>query len=160
MDFRVLSHFIVLIIIFLIEIMIIRDMIIGFADGLTVPFALTAGLSSLGSSKLVIVGGLAELFSGAISMGLGAYLAAVTDREHYKNEIARERREVCEKPGAEKEEIFDIFAEYGITREASQGVVDCLVADEDNWIKVCLLPWAVSEEMTLLICVLINRSSS
>uniref|UniRef100_A0A093VRB0 Vacuolar iron transporter 1.1 n=1 Tax=Talaromyces marneffei PM1 TaxID=1077442 RepID=A0A093VRB0_TALMA len=114
---------------------IIRDIIIGFADGLTVPFALTAGLSSLGSSKLVIVGGLAELFSGAISMGLGAYLAAVTDRDHYKNEIARERREVSEKPGAEKEEIFDIFAEYGISREASQGVVDCLVANEDNWIK-------------------------
>ncbi|KUL91148.1 hypothetical protein ZTR_00754 [Talaromyces verruculosus] len=72
---------------------IIRDIIIGFADGLTVPFALTAGLSSLGSSKLVIVGGLAELFSGAISMGLGAYLAAVTDREHYKTEAAREKRE-------------------------------------------------------------------
>lgn len=116
---------------------IIRDIIIGFADGLTVPFALTAGLSSLGSSKLVIVGGLAELFSGSISMGLGAYLAAVTDREHYKNEVARERREVSEKPGAEKEEIFDIFAEYGISREASRGVVDCLVANEENWIKVC-----------------------
>ncbi|RAO69787.1 uncharacterized protein BHQ10_005799 [Talaromyces amestolkiae] len=114
---------------------VVRDIIIGFADGLTVPFALTAGLSSLGSSKLVIVGGLAELFSGAISMGLGAYLAAVTDREHFKNEAARERREVAEKPGAEKEEIFDIFAEYGISREASQGVVDSLVTNEDNWIR-------------------------
>lgn len=69
-------------------------------------------------------------------MGLGAYLAAVTDREHFKNEAAREKREVAEKPGAEKEEIFDIFADYGITREASQGVVDCLVANEDNWIRV------------------------
>lgn len=116
---------------------IIRDVIIGFADGLTVPFALTAGLSSLGSSKLVIVGGLAELFSGAISMGLGAYLAAVTDREHYVKEVAREKREVADKPEAEKEEIYDIFEEYGVNREACQGVVDSLVANEDNWVRVC-----------------------
>lgn len=115
---------------------VIRDVIIGFADGLTVPFALTAGLSSLGSSKLVIIGGLAELFSGVISMGLGAYLAAVTDREHYQNEAAREKREVTEKPEAEKEEIFDIFAEYGINRTASQGVVECLTSNENNWIRV------------------------
>jgi VIT1/CCC1 family predicted Fe2+/Mn2+ transporter len=115
---------------------VVRDIIIGFADGLTVPFALTAGLSSLGSSKLVIVGGLAELFSGAISMGLGAYLAGVTDREHYINEEKRERSEVTVKPEAEKEEIFDIFASYGVTRAASQGVVDCLVANEDNWVRV------------------------
>ncbi|KAH8690840.1 Ccc1 family [Talaromyces proteolyticus] len=114
---------------------VVRDVIIGFADGLTVPFALTAGLSSLGSSKLVIVGGLAELFSGAISMGLGAYLACVTDRDHYNNEIKRERGEVSEKPEEEKEEIFDIFASYGISRAASQGVVDCLVLNEDNWIR-------------------------
>lgn len=61
----------------------IRDITIGFADGLTVPFALTAGLSSLGSTKLVVIGGLAELFSGMISMGLGAYLAAATERQHW-----------------------------------------------------------------------------
>ncbi|KAF9246720.1 hypothetical protein DTO006G1_8083 [Penicillium roqueforti] len=72
---------------------VMRDMIIGLADGMTVPFALTAGLSSLGSSKLVILGGLAELFSGSISMGLGAYLAAVTDRDHYENEEKREQGE-------------------------------------------------------------------
>jgi hypothetical protein len=62
---------------------ILRDVIIGFSDGLTVPFALTAGLSSLGSTKIVIMGGLAELFSGMISMGLGAYLAADTERQHW-----------------------------------------------------------------------------
>lgn len=115
---------------------VVRDVIIGFADGLTVPFALTAGLSSLGSTKIVILGGLAELFSGAISMGLGAYLAAVTDRDHYLNEERRERSEVAMKPEAEKEEIFDIFSDYGINRAASQGVVDCLIQNEENWVKV------------------------
>ncbi|POR32714.1 Vacuolar iron transporter 1.1, partial [Tolypocladium paradoxum] len=66
----------------------LRDVIIGFSDGLTVPFALTAGLSSLGSARLVIMGGLAELFSGMISMGLGAYLAAATERDHYRSQRA------------------------------------------------------------------------
>lgn len=115
---------------------VVRDAIIGFADGMTVPFALTAGLSSLGSSKLVIVGGLAELFSGSISMGLGAYLAAVTDRDHYKSEEAREREEVFTKPAAEKEEVHEILADYGISREASQAVVDCLAQNIDQWIRV------------------------
>lgn len=116
---------------------IIRDIIIGFADGMTVPFALTAGLSSLGSSKLVVIGGLAELFSGAISMGLGAYLAAVTDRDHYFSEEKRERDEVSLKPDAEREEIHEILVKYGISREASQKVVDDLAKDEENWIQVC-----------------------
>lgn len=115
---------------------IIRDMTIGFADGMTVPFALTAGLSSLGSSKIVIIGGLAELFSGAISMGLGAYLAAVTDRDHYKSEEAREREEVLTKPSAEKEECFEILDGYGISREASRSVIDCLTQDTEQWIRV------------------------
>ncbi|KAJ5812619.1 hypothetical protein N7474_008920 [Penicillium riverlandense] len=114
---------------------VVRDAIIGFADGMTVPFALTAGLSSLGSSKLVIIGGLAELFSGSISMGLGAYLAAVTERDHYKCEEAREREEVFSKPRAEKEEIHEILADYGISREASQAVVDCLAQNNEQWIR-------------------------
>ncbi|KAJ6093573.1 Vacuolar iron transporter 1 [Penicillium sp. IBT 16267x] len=114
---------------------VVRDAIIGFADGMTVPFALTAGLSSLGSSKLVIVGGLAELFSGSISMGLGAYLAAATDRDHYKSEEAREREEVFAKPDAEKEEIHEILAGYDISREASQAVIDCLAQNTEQWIR-------------------------
>jgi VIT1/CCC1 family predicted Fe2+/Mn2+ transporter len=116
---------------------VIRDITIGFTDGITVPFALTAGLSSLGSSKIVIVGGLAELFSGAISMGLGAYLAAVTDRDHYKSEEAREREEVLTKPEDEKEECFEILGEYGISREASKSAIECLVQDNEQWIRVC-----------------------
>jgi VIT1/CCC1 family predicted Fe2+/Mn2+ transporter len=115
--------------------LLIRDSIIGFADGLTVPFALTAGLSALGNSKIVVLGGLAELFAGSISMGLGAYLAAVTERKHYMVEEVRERREVREKPAAEEEEIYDIFQQYGIGRDAAKGMVECLKLDEDLWVK-------------------------
>ena len=115
---------------------LVRDFIIGFADGLTVPFALTAGLSSLGSSRLVILGGLAELFSGSISMGLGAYLASVTERKHYQVEQARELREVRESPAEEEEEIYDIFEKYGISREASSGVVEGLKVNEEMWVQV------------------------
>jgi hypothetical protein len=115
---------------------VVRDIIIGFADGLTVPFALTAGLSSLGSTNVVIIGGLAELFSGSISMGLGAYLAAVTERDRYMSEESRERDEVTTTPGAEVEEIYGIFARYGVDRTASKGVVESLMRDEDNWIRV------------------------
>ncbi|KAK5203161.1 Protein ccc1 [Exophiala xenobiotica] len=92
---------------------LLRDFIIGFADGLTVPFALTAGLSSLGSSKLVVTGGLAELFSGAISMGLGAYLATITDKQHYDTERVREKKELQECPAEETEEIYQILCAYG-----------------------------------------------
>jgi len=114
---------------------VIRDIIIGFSDGLTVPFALTAGLSSLGSTKVVITGGLAELFSGAISMGLGAYLASVTDRDHYLSEEKREWEEVRDKPDDEKEEIYEIMGSYGVSREATVPVVDSLCKDPENWVR-------------------------
>ncbi|KAK5109401.1 hypothetical protein LTR62_007067 [Meristemomyces frigidus] len=114
---------------------LLRDFIIGFADGLTVPFALTAGLSSLGNPHLVILAGLAELFAGSISMGLGAYLATMTETKHYAVEEARERKEVTEKPGAEEEEIFEIFETYGIRRQEAQGVVDGLKRDQGAWVQ-------------------------
>ncbi|KAK8133156.1 hypothetical protein PG999_001329 [Apiospora kogelbergensis] len=114
---------------------VLRDVIIGFADGLTVPFALTAGLSSLGDTRLVVAGGLAELFSGAISMGLGAYLAAATELEHYRSEEARERDEVVHKPEAERQEIFDILGGYGISRRAAAPLVDELAQDPDEWVR-------------------------
>lgn len=103
---------------------VIRDMIIGFADGLTVPFALTAGLSSLGSTKLVVIGGLAELFSGMISMGLGAYLAAATERQQWEAEYARECWEVDHCPEREREEIYEVLEKYGISRDGARGVVE------------------------------------
>lgn len=96
---------------------VLRDVIIGFSDGLTVPFALTAGLSSLGSTKLVIMGGLAELFSGMISMGLGAYLAAVTERDHYQSEEQRETKQVdCCLPQEQRDDIFCILEKYNVSR--------------------------------------------
>ncbi|OAK93756.1 DUF125-domain-containing protein [Phaeosphaeriaceae sp. SRC1lsM3a] len=114
---------------------VLRDAIIGFADGLTVPFALTAGLTAAGSSHIVIIGGTAELFAGAISMGLGAWLAAKTEAKHYEVEERRERREVRETPEAEEDEIYEIFAKYGIGREKAVGIVEELRSDEDMWVK-------------------------
>jgi VIT1/CCC1 family predicted Fe2+/Mn2+ transporter len=115
---------------------IVRDVIIGFADGLTVPFALTAGLSSVGSLNLVILGGLAELFAGAISMGLGAFLAAVTERKHYQVEEARELHEVDVYPQTEEREIYEIMAVYGLDHERVRPVVEGLMANKDMWVKV------------------------
>ena len=114
---------------------IARDVILGFSDGLTVPFALTAGLSSLGSTKLVIMGGLAELFSGMISMGLGAYLAGVTERQHWEAEHARECWEVDNCPAVERAEIYDILHEYGVSREAATPLVRELCSSKEKWVK-------------------------
>ena len=90
----------------------------------------------LGSAKLVIIGGLAELFSGAISMGLGAYLAAVTDRDHYFSEEKRERDEIVTKPEDEREECREILEKYGVTKEASAMVVRDLCKDHESWVQV------------------------
>lgn len=118
---------------------LIRDMTIGFADGLTVPFALTAGLSSLGSTKLVVIGGLAELFSGMISMGLGAYLAATTERQHWEAEYARESWEVDHCPDREREEIYEVLDKYGISRDGARGLVDELCVHtakgKERWVQ-------------------------
>ncbi|AEO58501.1 hypothetical protein MYCTH_2305861 [Thermothelomyces thermophilus ATCC 42464] len=114
---------------------IMRDVIIGFSDGLTVPFALTAGLSSLGDSRIVIMGGLAELCSGMISMGLGAYLAADTERQHWEAELERESAEVDACPAVERTEIYDILARYGVGREAAAPLVAELTASKDRWVR-------------------------
>lgn len=118
---------------------LIRDITIGFADGLTVPFALTAGLSSLGSTKLVVIGGLAELFSGMISMGLGAYLAAATERQHWEAEYERERWEVDHCPDREREEIYEVLDKYGISRDGAKGVVEelCVMTPKgkERWVQ-------------------------
>jgi vacuolar iron transporter family protein len=91
---------------------------------------------SFGSSKLVISGGLAELFSGSISMGLGAYLAAATDRDQYIAERKREEDEVVNKPEDEKEEIYEILERYGIGRDASSLVVRDLERNPESWVQV------------------------
>ena len=92
----------------------IRDVVIGMSDGLTVPFALAAGLSgAVSSTHIIVTAGLAEVAAGAIAMGLGGYLAAQTDCEHYTNERKRELRELRELPHEEEAEVAEIFQEYG-----------------------------------------------
>ncbi|CAO3694810.1 unnamed protein product [Rhizopus stolonifer] len=113
---------------------IVRDTIIGLSDGLTVPFALAAGLSSLGDSKIVIYGGAAELVSGAISMGLGGYLAARAEIEHYRTERIREEMEVEECPQDEEEEIVEILEPYGLDRQTIQPIIEKLKANPQKFV--------------------------
>src|SRR5205809_1263057 len=95
---------------------IVRDVVIGMSDGLTVPFALAAGLSgAVQSTHIVVAAGLAEIAAGSIAMGLGGYLAARGDAEHYASERQREEREVVEKPDAERAEVAEVFHAYGLT---------------------------------------------
>lgn len=106
---------------------VVRDVVIGMADGLTVPFALIAGLSgAFNSTTIVIVGGLAEIAAGGIAMGLGGYLAAKGEADHYDSELRRERREIEEMPADERDEIVRLFAEYGLTEPESRPIADAL----------------------------------
>jgi VIT1/CCC1 family predicted Fe2+/Mn2+ transporter len=104
----------------------VRDIVIGLSDGLTVPFALAAGLGAVASAHLVVVAGLAEIAAGSIAMGLGGYLAARGDAEHYASELKREQDEVVHRPDDEAEEIFQIFEQYRVPREAAAPVLNAL----------------------------------
>lgn len=113
----------------------IRDVVIGMSDGLTVPFALAAGLSgAIAASNIVVTAGLAEIAAGSIAMGLGGYLAARSDAEHYLSEHAREEFEIKEKPAAEEAEISKIFESYGLSAEQSKPVVDALRKNPAAWV--------------------------
>ena len=113
----------------------VRDIVIGMADGLTVPFALAAGLSgTLESSSLIVVAGFAEIVAGAIAMGLGGYLAATSDTEHYVSERAREEREVRDIPSAEAAELTTVLTSYGLTAEESAPVVMALRRRPEAWV--------------------------
>lgn len=119
----------------------VSNAIIGFADGLTVPFALTAGLTSFGNQQLVVIGGIAELVAGALSMGLGAYLAASTERTAYLAQEQREIEEVKDEFRMEKqkiEETYAIFDSYGMERERVAPLVDGLRENKDVWVKFLL----------------------
>jgi len=105
------------------------------SDGLTVPFALAAGLSSIAnSSAIVIIGGLAEIAAGAIAMGLGGYLAAKSDAEHYAKERETERREVETIPAKEKQEVEDLLLTYGLDKKQSTMVAEALSKRPEAWI--------------------------
>jgi vacuolar iron transporter family protein len=114
---------------------VVRDVVIGMSDGLTVPFALAAGLSgAVDSSRLVVLAGLAEIAAGSIAMGLGGYLAAQGDAEHYANERLREEREIVERTRDEEEEIYEIFDQYGVSREESTPVLEALKRRPQAWV--------------------------
>ena len=114
---------------------IVRDVVIGMSDGLTVPFALAAGISgAVDNSRLVVVAGMAEIAAGSIAMGLGGYLAARSDAEHYESERKREEREVEEIPDEEAREVQKVFTDYGLSREESVTVVDALTQRPKQWV--------------------------
>src|SRR5690349_3477127 len=113
----------------------VRDVVIGMADGLTVPFALAAGLSgAVQNTKLIVVGGLAEIAAGSIAMGLGGYLAARGDAEHYEQERQREYREIKEIPEEEVAEVSRILQAYGLTAQESDPVAEKLSRRPDAWV--------------------------
>ncbi len=114
----------------------VRDVVIGMSDGLTVPFALAAGLSAaVTSSSLIVTAGLAEVAAGAIAMGLGGYLAAKTDIEHFDAEVARERREIAEVPHREVAEVESVMRGFGLEGEPLERVVAAITADRDRWVE-------------------------
>jgi vacuolar iron transporter family protein len=113
----------------------VRDVVIGMADGLTVPFALAAGLSSIVTNNgIIITAGLAEIIAGSIAMGLGGYLAGKTEVEHYASELRREYREIKEFREIEIRECKDIFANYGLSEQNQHVLVEELAKDDDKWV--------------------------
>jgi len=113
----------------------VRDVVIGMSDGLTVPFALAAGLSgTVTQTGIVVIAGLAEIAAGSIAMGLGGYLAARTDRDHYVSERQREIHETVELPDKEREEVAEIFRGYGMTEENIAPVVAAIASDQKRWV--------------------------
>jgi vacuolar iron transporter family protein len=113
----------------------ITDMVIGMSDGLTVPFALAAGLSgAVSNNNIVITAGIAEIVAGCIAMGLGGYLAGKTEQEHYQSELKREYDEVENLPEVEMEEVREVFAEYGISKEGQNQFAVELAKDKTKWV--------------------------
>jgi len=114
---------------------IVRDIVIGMSDGLTVPFALAAGLSgAIAASRLVVVAGFAEIAAGSIAMGLGGYLAARGDADHYASELDREKREVVERTDDERREVIEILESYGVSREHCVPIVDAFEKNPKKWV--------------------------
>jgi VIT1/CCC1 family predicted Fe2+/Mn2+ transporter len=113
----------------------VRDIVIGMSDGLTVPFALAAGLSgTVNNSGIVVIAGLAEIAAGSIAMGLGGYLAARTDLDHYHSEIQREVRETYEMPDEEEEEVARVFRDYGLPPDDVNRIVTAIASNRDRWV--------------------------
>lgn len=117
----------------------VRDIVIGMSDGLTVPFALAAGLTSAAAAltkgtSIIVTAGFAEIAAGSIAMGLGGYLAAKTDSEHYASELDREYRETVELPDVETEEVAKVFREYGLSDEQFAPIVSAITSNQKRWV--------------------------
>ena len=114
----------------------ITDMVIGMSDGLTVPFALAAGLSgAVNNNSIIITAGIAEIVAGCIAMGLGGFLAGKTELEHYQSELKREYEEVESVPDKEMEEVKEVFAEYGLSPQAQDMIALELSKDKTKWVN-------------------------
>jgi VIT1/CCC1 family predicted Fe2+/Mn2+ transporter len=114
----------------------ITDTVIGMSDGLTVPFALAAGLSgAVNSNSIIITAGLAEIVAGCIAMGLGGYLAGKTEQDHYQSELKREYEEVDRVPEKELQEVEDVFADYGLSENSRKAIALEMSKDKTNWVN-------------------------
>ena len=114
----------------------VRDIVIGMSDGLTVPFALAAGLTgAISQTHLIVTAGFAEIAAGSIAMGLGGFLASRGDAEHYRHELAREQEEILRMPDAEAREVREIFATYGLNEDESATVVSSLRQRPEDWVN-------------------------
>jgi predicted membrane protein (TIGR00267 family) len=113
----------------------IRDIVIGMSDGLTVPFALAAGLSgAITSSGIIVTAGIAEIVAGSIAMGLGGFLAGKTESDHYAAELKREYEEVKRVPEQEKMEVMEVFAGFGLSEQLQSNIAEEMAKDKDKWV--------------------------
>lgn len=113
----------------------VRDIVIGMSDGLTVPFALAAGLTGTAiGTGIIVTAGLAEIAAGSIAMGLGGYLAAKSDAEHYQSERLREEREVVELPHKERQEVAELFEGYGLSPAHIAPILDAFESNPEAWV--------------------------
>ena len=113
---------------------LLTDIVIGMSDGLTVPFALAAGLSgAVNNTSVIIIAGIAEIAAGSIAMGLGGYLAGKTEQDHYNSELKREYDEIEHKSDIEKEEVRIVFREWGLSEEVTEKATQEIIKDKDRW---------------------------
>jgi len=114
---------------------LLTDIVIGMSDGLTVPFALAAGLSgAVDSTSVIIIAGIAEIAAGSIAMGLGGYLAGKTEQDHYSSELKREYDEIENKTEFEKEEVREVFRAWGLSKTITEQATEEIIKDKDRWV--------------------------
>ncbi|MBS1737140.1 MAG: VIT1/CCC1 transporter family protein [Bacteroidetes bacterium] len=115
---------------------LLRDVVIGMSDGLTVPFALAAGLTgAVSNSSIIVIAGIAEIVAGSIAMGLGGYLAGKTEQDHYNSELKREYEEVDKVPEREKEEVKEFFEKIGLSEELQTKATEEIAQDKKQWVE-------------------------